>query len=353
MNKRKSERTSTGTKTTPAERNIPPVLQIDDLSIHTRADSSGKRLVRNLNLTIQPGEMVALIGESGSGKSVTASAVTGLLPAPLSMSGGRILFQGRDTATLTSPERRAMLGKEISVVFQDYAGSFTPFIKIGKQLIEMIRRHMGWNKTTARVLATQALEQVELAAERVMDSYLFQLSGGQQQRVAIAAALMLEPDLLIADEPTTALDTLTGETILQLIDSLRHKTKCAVLFISHDLHHVIKRADRIAVMYGGEIVESGPTDVLVREARHPYTRFLLQSRMDLADVPARLQSIPGEPGAVSACGCPFALRCPVRIARCDSEAVPEMMVSDGHTARCHLIGEAQGDLGAAEITRTS
>lgn len=338
------------------EQNNPPVLSIEDLSIHTHSVESGKRLVRSLHLTIHPGEMVALIGESGSGKSVTAQAVTGLLPAPLSIGGGRILFQGRDRATCTPSERRAMLGREISVVFQDYAGSFTPFIKIGKQMIEVIRRHTGWNKVTARLLAQEALEQVELPAERVMDSYLFQLSGGQQQRVAIAAALMLEPDLLIADEPTTALDTLTGETILQLIDSLRRKTKCAVLFISHDLHHVIKRADRVAVMYGGEIVESGPTEVLLREARHPYTQFLLRSRMDLADVPARLQTIPGEPGAVSVGGCPFALRCPVRMDRCSSESVPEVIVNAGavhsHTARCHLIGEAGSGRGVADLIRS-
>jgi oligopeptide/dipeptide ABC transporter ATP-binding protein len=231
-------------------------------------------------------------------------------------------------------------------MFQNYQGSFTPFMKIGKQLVETIRSHEQVGVKEAREVAMEWLDRVQLPAARVFASYPFQLSGGQLQRASLAAALMLKPSLLIADEPTTALDVLTGEGVLELIADLRKHTNCAVLLISHDLNHVLKRTDRMAVMYGGRLIEEGATRDVCMCPQHPYTQLLLEARPKLtaaARMPGKLAAIPGEPGSVAERGCPFGNRCPSRTERC-AEAAPEMKtIREGHLAACHLNHEEGGD----------
>jgi oligopeptide/dipeptide ABC transporter ATP-binding protein len=316
-----------------------PVLQVTNLTV-SLVNGKGKAIrpvVQDLNLTIHPGEMVGLVGESGSGKSVTATAILGLLPPSLQVTAGEIKLFHTPLHALKEKERNRIRGKEMAYVFQHYQGSFTPFYTIGKQLVEAIRSHQSIRATEAKALACEWLERVQLPAKRVYESYPFQLSGGQLQRASLAAALMLEPALLIADEPTTALDVLTGRQILDLLAKLQQETNCAVLFISHDLSHVLARTVRMGVMYGGRLLEMGSTRSMRENPQHPYTQLLLQARPRLtAHMPKIYPVIPGEPGVIAAQGCPFALRCPMRMADCDR--VPDSRsVGDGHEVACHLL----------------
>jgi peptide/nickel transport system ATP-binding protein len=233
-----------------------------------------KPIVRNINFTVWQGEWLTLIGESGSGKSITASAIGGLLPKEMRITAGRILFGNKDLTCLSNKEYRKIRGKEISYVFQDYQNSLTPFMKIGKQMNEMIQAHCSFNKKERREIALQALEDVQLPAKRVYDSYPFQLSGGQLQRASIAMAVMLNPKLLIADEPTTALDSITAAHVLEVIANIQASINCAILFITHDLRQARKYSDTIAVMKQGEIVEIGTKENIIYHPCHPYTKQL-------------------------------------------------------------------------------
>lgn len=314
-------------------------LSIEGLSISA---TDGRRLVHDLTLTVGPGEMLGLVGESGSGKSLTATAVLGLMPGGLRVTAGQIRLNSTDLLRLRERELRQLRGKQIAYIFQHYQGSFTPFLKIGRQLVEAIRAHERISDQAARTRALEWLDRVQLPADRVFGSYPFQLSGGQVQRAALAAALMLQPALVIADEPTTALDVLTGERVLDLLVSLQREAGSAVLLISHDLNHVLRRTDRMAVMYGGRVVESGPTERMGKSPQHPYTQLLLRARPTLCEsMPDQLATIPGEAGVVAPTGCPFALRCPVRIDSCDRP--PAMLpVGAGHLVACHLLRSEGG-----------
>jgi ABC-type dipeptide/oligopeptide/nickel transport system ATPase component len=259
------------------------VLQLNNLNVYVQQGKERHTLVHDISLSISRGETLALVGESGSGKSVTASAILGLLPNSLRVGGGQIMFQGDDIFSWSDKMKRKLRGNQMGVVFQDYQGSFTPFIKLGNQLVETIRSHQQLSKSEAKHLTIEWLQQVGLPAERVFNSYPFQLSGGQRQRAALAAAMMLQPALLIADEPTTALDVLTGELVLDLLVELQRRTGCAVLLISHDLRHVMKRADTIAVLRHGRIQEMGPAKRISRKENHPYTQMLLKARPLIAE----------------------------------------------------------------------
>lgn len=259
------------------ERERQPILRIEQLHIEARVHKSNQPIVKDISLDIYKGEMVSLVGESGSGKSVTASAIAGLLPTALTISEGKILFQGTNLVGLPIKQRKQLLGKHIGYVFQDYQGSFTPFIRIGNQLTEIVRTHMNASRREAQELVMGWLERMALPADRVYTSYPFQLSGGQRQRVALAAAIMLKPSLLIADEPTTALDMITGNTILNLMKELQAQTGCAVLFISHDLRQVMHRSQRIAIMKEGKIVEVGDKEQIRHRPVHAYTQMLLNA----------------------------------------------------------------------------
>jgi peptide/nickel transport system ATP-binding protein len=237
-------------------------------------------LLRDINLELDRGEMVALIGESGSGKSITARTVQGLL-APTMMVTGQVFYDDMNLLALDKRTHHQLLGSEIGSIFQDFRGSFTPFIKVGKQMIEAIRSHYSINKKEARELSLHVLEEIHLDSKQIFHSYPFQLSGGQVQRVAIGIALALRPKLLICDEITTALDVMTGEAVLDAIEKVRKETGCAVLFITHDLVQAYKRTDRIYVMQSGSIVEEGSPEQIRCEHQHPYTKELCSCLLSL------------------------------------------------------------------------
>lgn len=263
------------------------ILNVSGLTVQHR----GGTIVDNISFTIGKGEWLALVGESGSGKSVTASAIGGLLQTGLSVSAGEILLDGINVRTLKEKELQPLRGKDIAYVFQDYQGAFTPFIRVGKQFDEMLRTHTDMSKSERKECALHALKNVRLPEERVYASYPFQLSGGQLQRAAIAMAMMLKPKLLIADEPTTALDSMTAASVLKLIHNVKEETDCAVLFITHDLRHVRKYANKLAVMRKGEIVEAGEKDAVFAHPNHSYTKQLFAAVPPLRETPSRLLSV--------------------------------------------------------------
>ncbi len=263
------------------------ILTIQDLTIKHQDEL----VIHNVQLTIGEGDWLALVGESGSGKSVTASAIGGLLPSGLTASTGNVLLHGQDLLKLKEKELQRIRGKGIAYVFQDYQGAFTPFITVGKQFDEVLKTHTDMSKKERKECSLHALKSVRLPEERVYKSYPFQLSGGQLQRAAIAMAMMLKPKLLIADEPTTALDSMTAASVLKLIHDLKEETNCAVLFITHDLRHVRKYANKMAVMLHGEIVEAGEKETIFANPEHSYTRQLFAAIPPLRETPSRLLTI--------------------------------------------------------------
>jgi peptide/nickel transport system ATP-binding protein len=260
-----------------------PLISIQDLQIKIRTGE--KPLLRKVNIEVKKGEIVGLIGESGSGKSLTVKAIMGLLPADMNVNG-RILYKNDDLITITTEHHRKLLGNEIGMIFQDYRGSFTPFIKIGKQMVETICTHQSVRKKEAKNIALRVLEEMGLDSERVYRSYPFQLSGGQVQRASIAMALALKPALLICDEITTALDVMSGEKVLRYIDQVRKETGCAVLMVTHDLAQAYKRTDRMYVMHQGGIVEEGLPEEIRCHHKHPYTKKLCSCLLALPEDPS-------------------------------------------------------------------
>lgn len=252
------------------------LIVIRNLAIESRGNS----LIKGINMALEQGEIAALIGESGSGKSLTAKAILGLLPEEMKVTG-QIFYKERDLMKMREKERRQLLGRDISLIFQDYRGSFTPYIKIGKQMIETIRTHQRISKKAAKETALHVLEETGLDSERVFKSYPFQLSGGQVQRAVISMTLAIKPRLLICDEITTALDLMNGEKVLRYIDKVRKETDCAVLMITHDLAKAYKWSDRIHVMYEGVIVEEGSSERIRCNHQHPYTKKLCSCLLSL------------------------------------------------------------------------
>ena len=257
-----------------------PLLTIKELTVNKMNEQ--KSVIHPINLQIHKGEIVGLIGESGCGKSMTAKAIMNLLPAQLKASG-RIEYQNKNLLSLSAKEHRKLLGMEIGMIFQDYRGSFTPFIRIGKQMVETIRAHHSVSKREAGLQARLLLGEMGLDADRIYSSYPFKLSGGQVQRAAIAMALALQPSLLICDEVTTALDVMSGEKVMDYLEKMRIETGCSILMITHDLTQAYKRADRIYVMEKGEIVESGTPEVIRCEHKHPYTKKLCSCVLELPE----------------------------------------------------------------------
>ena len=260
------------------------LLEVKDLSI-----SSGEReIVKNVSFTIYRGEFVALTGESGSGKSITASCIGRILPQALSITSGSITVNGKDVVSMDKKELQSARGELFAYVFQDYQSAFTPFIKVGKQMHEMIRAHKKMSREAEKEKILKSFANVGLDAERIYNSYPFQMSGGQMQRCAIAQAMILDPDILIADEPTTALDSVSTIKVLELIERIKTELGCAILFISHDLRTVKSYADEIAIMYKGQIVEYRPKEDIFADPQHEYTKNLFAAIPPLRNVPKRL-----------------------------------------------------------------
>lgn len=313
-----------------------PLLSIEGLHLEARTPRGVARILRGVDLRIGRGRIMGLVGESGSGKSTLALAIMRLLPGNVAGLTGHMVLDGTDLVPLSEPAVAALRGTRLAMVFQDPATALNPVFSVGTQLIDVIRRRdPGIGRNQARALAEQALRRVEIADPALrLRAYPHQLSGGMRQRVMIAMALLVRPDLLLADEPTTALDATVEAGIVALLDGLRTELGGSILFISHHLGLVAGLCDDIAVMYGGRIVESGLAAAVCAAPRHPYTAALLACEPDEGTGP--LATIPGEvPDPIDTPpGCIFAPRCAFAEARCTAEDQALRTVAPGWTAAC-------------------
>ncbi|NMA45214.1 MAG: dipeptide ABC transporter ATP-binding protein [Lentisphaerae bacterium] len=320
------------------------LLDVQDLHVGFRQGSARIPAVAGASFSMAPGEMLALVGESGSGKSITALSILGLLPRPAAhIEQGRILFRGHDILNMSEAQLRQIRGNRISMIFQEPMTALNPVLSVGWQIAEVLRQHRSISAADARSQAVALLAKVGIPdpAKRY-DDYPHQLSGGMRQRVMIAIALACEPELLIADEPTTALDVTVQAQIMDLIASLRQELGTAVLLITHNLALVREQADHIAVMYAGSIVEQAPRDRLFAQPAHPYTRLLLRSLPNSGQRGQRLASISGgvpKLGDIGP-GCPFAPRCPLAQQRCHDERPAGTSVGEAHIVACHFAAQA-------------
>lgn len=315
------------------------LLRVQDLKVEFHTRSRAVPAVDGVSFDLQPGETLAVVGESGSGKSATALAVAGLLPRPAGqILGGRIEFQGRELRS-GSRRRREVLGDGIAMVFQDPMSSLNPVFTVGYQVGEALRRRRGLSRAEARKRAVELMEQVKIpaAAQRAND-YPHQFSGGMRQRVMIALALALDPEVLIADEPTTALDATVQAQILQLLSELRDERRMGLILITHDLSVVAQSAHRMLVMYGGKTVETGHVADIFRGPAHPYTRGLMASVPDWRNSTERLPSIPGQPPDPQSLptGCSFNPRCSFKQERCEVEEPALLPADEGRASACHF-----------------
>jgi peptide/nickel transport system ATP-binding protein len=323
------------------ERGADDLLYLDDLhvSVHNRAATA----VRGVSLQVRPGEIVGLVGESGSGKTLTCRAVLGVLPPGCAVERGTVSFGGIDVTSLSRRNWERLHGSHMGAVFQDPASYLNPVLTVGNQLAEVLRVKLGLGRRAAHRRALELFEAVGLRQpELVFHQIPAELSGGMLQRVMIAIAISCDPQLLVADEPTTALDVTIQAEVLELLRRLRDERGLAVLFVSHDLAVITQLCDRIVVFYAGEIVESGPAGEITGRPRHPYTQALLRVA-SVGDFRRRkLEVIAGQPPPVGAdiTGCRFAARCPVAVPECGAGPVRPVPVGDQHEARCVHAGRA-------------
>ena len=319
-----------------------PLLDIKNLRTTFSTQVGQVRAVRGLNLTVDYGESVGIVGESGSGKSVSMLSVMGLLPVNAHVNANSIMFDGRELTTMDEREKRKMHGSEIGMVFQDPMTSLNPLHTIGMQLMEPIKLHMGLNKAQARERALEMLKLVNIPSpESRLKQYPHEFSGGMRQRVMIAIALACNPKLIIADEPTTALDVTIQAQILELMQGLKNQLNTSIIMITHDLGVIASMCSRIVVMYGGCVAETGTTREIFYSPKHPYTWGLLRSipKAQMDGTHSKLLPIPGTPPDMlrPPKGCPFAPRCPYAMQVCREYMAPETVLSDTHCVSCHLM----------------
>jgi peptide/nickel transport system ATP-binding protein len=332
------------------------LLEVRDLQVHFETDDGVVKAVDGISFDVERGKTLGIVGESGCGKSVANMTILGLTRSPVTRISGRILFGGEDLAQASSDELRTVRGNDIAMIFQDPLTSLHPFYKVGRQLVEAILTHQETSKEAARKRAVELLGLVGIPdGERRIDEYPHEFSGGMRQRVMIAMALVNDPKILIADEPTTALDVTIQAQILALIERLQQQLGMAVILITHDLGVIAESADDVAVMYAGRIVEQGTLDQIFYDPQHPYTWGLLGSlaRPDRPRV-KRLSQIKGQPPSLLAPpeGCHFRPRCPHAFAKCTE--VPGLEVRGGeagHADRCWLSPEQKRALRVVEEGR--
>ena len=316
----------------------PPLLRIEGLRIGFPSLQGIALAANDACLTVGHGEVLGLVGESGSGKSVTCRAIVGMVPHPGAVLGGRIDYDGRNVLELDKAEMRDLRAREIAMIFQDPASALNPVFRIGHQISEVLRLNAGLSRTAARARSIELLERVGLPApERRMAAYPHELSGGMRQRVMIAMALAGEPRLLLADEPTTALDVTIQDQVLRLLADLRRERNMSMILVSHDMGVIGTVADRVAVMYAGRIVEVAPVDVLFTRPDHPYTRALIDAMPQLLpEDRAGLRTIPGQPPDLLklGSGCPFAPRCSLARDECSEVSMELTAVSPAQFSAC-------------------
>jgi oligopeptide transport system ATP-binding protein len=317
------------------------LLEIADLEVEFASQGRTVRAVDRVSLTLERGETLGIVGESGSGKSITAMSIMRLVPTPPGRyAGGRILFEGRDLLTASDADLRRVRGKEIAMIFQDPMTSLNPVLTVGRQITEVLETHMGMSAAAARTRAGELLDLVGIpSAAKRLDDYPHHFSGGMRQRVMIAMAVACRPKLLIADEPTTALDVTIQAQILDILRNLQKELGMALMLITHDLGVVAGMADRVAVMYGGRVVEDGPTDAVFETPRMPYTMGLLSSIPRLDGGGAKrltpIRGAPPEPIGVAK-SCRFAPRCTFAADVCRQSPPARRPVGPGHHAACHF-----------------
>ena len=314
------------------------LLRVEDLRVTFGPPARSQVALDGVSFSVAAGEVLGIVGESGCGKTLTALSILKLIPDPPGrIAGGRIVFRGTDLATVDRAEMNRIRGKEIAMIFQEPMTALNPLFTVGEQISETLREHEGLGRAAARARASQLIEHVGIScpAER-LDQYPHELSGGMRQRIMIAIALACRPQLLIADEPTTALDVTIQAQILALLRELQHELKMAVILITHDLGVIAQVVDRVIVMYAGRIVEEAPVSALFARPSHPYTKMLLESIPSLDREQERLSTIPGMVPSLSTlpAGCRFHPRCPIARAPCSQRAPASFTVGPGHSAAC-------------------
>lgn len=317
---------------------MPNLLEIKNLKTHFISDGRIIPAVDGVDIDVKPGETVGIVGESGSGKTVTALSIIRLLPrSGVRIADGEIVFKGENLVSVSDEKMRQIRGNQIAMIFQEPMTSLNPVYTVGQQMSEMVILHRGYSKKQAREHGIEMLKKVHIpGAEKIFDEYPHQLSGGMRQRVMIAMAMSCEPAVLIADEPTTALDVTIQAQILDLMRELRHTQQTAIMLITHDLGVVSEMCDRVFVMYAGQVVEEADVVTLMENPSHPYTQGLLKS-IPKADVDLdRLDSIPGNvplPGSIIQ-GCRFASRCAFTNKQCLEHVPPLFELTNGQKSRC-------------------
>jgi peptide/nickel transport system ATP-binding protein len=317
------------------------LLEVKDLEVTFGLRSGAVKAIKGIDFHLAPGERLGLVGESGAGKSVAGFSILNLISKPGYISNGQILFEGKDLAKLTPSKMRSIRGNRISMIFQDPMMTLNPVLTVGTQMMEIVMTHQkGMTKDKAREIALQKLKQVQIPSpEKRIDQYPHELSGGMRQRIVIACALMSDPSLIIADEPTTALDVTIQAEIMELLLELCKSEGMSMILITHDLAVVSQVTERIAVMYAGKIVETGVTSEIIKHPRHPYTLGLLKALPQKAKGETRLNQIPGVmPGLTKLPqGCAFNPRCEFADDKCRSEVPPLRTCKDGnhHFVACH------------------
>ncbi|CDX24976.1 dipeptide transporter; ATP-binding component of ABC superfamily [Mesorhizobium plurifarium] len=319
-----------------------PLLEIRDLNLDFGTSRGRVHALRNVGLNVPAGQVVGIVGESGSGKSTLAYTVMGLLPENADVISGSILFEGKDLRKMPAQARRALLGDRLSMIFQDPMAALNPVRTVERQMID-IQHHDQGSRNDKRARAVEMLHRVGIPdPESRIGAYPHHFSGGMRQRVCIAMALLVKPALLVADEPTTALDATLEVQIIHLLKELQQEIGCSVLFVSHHLGAVAELCDRVAVMYAGEVVEQGAVRDIFHNPTHPYTRALLEC--DPGRIKKSTRTLPTIPGEVpsllgSKTGCIFSSRCRQAFDRCGQENPVVYRIGLDHVARCHLLGE--------------
>ena len=318
------------------------LLEVRDLFLEFRTSRGRLKALNGITFDVQSGEVFGLVGETGCGKTVTGLSILRLLPRSASITGGQVIFEGVDLLTLGRSEIESVRGKKIAMIFQDPSTSLNPVFTVGSQIERVIHQHMKVTKQQAAAKALEVLAAVGLPdVERILSSYPHQLSGGMQQRVMIAMALSCNPRLLIADEPTTSLDVTIQAQILRLLRGLQKKFDVSVILITHNLGVIAQTCDRLAVLYGGRVAESGSTRDIFNSPQHPYTRGLMNAIPRPGSRGKKMATVPGmvpsNPGAMT--GCTFAPRCEFAFERCRAESPPLFEVGKGHLSACFLVDE--------------
>ncbi|KAB0267241.1 ABC transporter ATP-binding protein [Microvirga brassicacearum] len=319
-----------------------PLLAVESLAVRFGGVDGGFLALEDVSFQLEAGETLSLLGESGSGKSVTAQAVMALLPGNAEISGGHIAFSGEDLVSLPRSRTRALCGTQMGMIFQDPLTALNPVFTVGDQIAELFQVRQGYGRRTAWSAAADVIDAVGIPdARHRLNAYPHQFSGGMRQRLVIAMAIALKPRLLIADEPTTALDVTVQAQIMELIGNLQRETGMALLLITHDLGVVADVTDRVAIMYAGRIVETGPVRVVYDHPAHPYTRGLMSSIPSLDESDGPLSTIPGLPPNPRdrPSGCPFHPRCSFAKPVCAVERPPMRALSGGRMAACHFAEE--------------